>query len=165
MGKSQLLFVTHVDENIEEGISYAIELAKAMCEDITLLLVRKKNKTRKKLEDLMTAVTFAEADEHDTARRFITDGPQSGPERCEKMLTELVEKCAKEGIHVAVHNIEQDAVSSIRSFLMQHNHVDKVVLSPSVVEAGSVTDRDLNRLVRTASRPIVTMTRQATFAV
>lgn len=165
MGKSQLLFVTHVDENIEEGISYAIELAKAMCEDITLLLVRKKNKTRKKLEDLMTAVTFAEADEHDTARRFITDGPQSGPERCEKMLAELVEKCAKEGIHVAVHNIEQDAVSSIRSFLMQHNHVDKVVLSPSVVEAGSVTDRDLNRLVRTASRPIVTMTRQATFAV
>lgn len=163
MGKSQLLFVTHVDENIEEGISYAIELAKAMCEDITLLLVRKKNKTMKKLEDLMAAVAFAEADEHDTARRFITDGPQSGSECYEKKLSGLVEKCAKEGIHVAVHNIEQDAVSSIRSFLKQHNHVDKVVLSPSVIEAGNVTNSDLSRLVRTASRPIVTMTRQVAF--
>jgi len=40
MGKRQLLFVTYGDENLEEGASYAIELAKAMYENITLLLVR-----------------------------------------------------------------------------------------------------------------------------
>ena len=39
--------------------------------------------------------------------------------------------------------------------------IDKVVLSPVMTESGIVTSKDLNRLVRTASRPIVTMTRQA----
>jgi len=161
MSKRQLLFVTHRDENIEEGISYAIELAKAMFEDITLLLVQKKDKTVKKLDDLMTAITFAEADDHDTARRIMAEGSQPVPDPHEQKLTGLVEKCAKEGILISVRSANQEAVAGIRSFLKQHTSVDKVVLSPSVIEAGDVTEKDLNRLVRTASRPIVTMTRQA----
>jgi len=164
MGKKQLLFVTHCDENLEEGVSYAIELAKVMSEDITLLLVRKKKRAMKKFEDLMAAITFAEADEHDTARRIIHGNSKTDPERHENKLAELVEKCAKEGIHVHVQAVDQDAVSSIRVFLKQHSSVDKVVLSPSMIEAGNVTSKELNRLVQTASRPIVTMTRQASFA-
>jgi ribosomal protein L31E len=54
-----------------------------------------------------------------------------------------------------------DAISGIRKFLKEHTGIDKVVLSPAITEAGNVTSKDLNRLVRTASRPIVTMTRQA----
>ena len=42
MAKRQLLFVAYRDENIEEGVSYAIKLAKAMYQDITLLLVQKR---------------------------------------------------------------------------------------------------------------------------
>jgi hypothetical protein len=160
MSKRQLLFVTHRDENIEEGISYAIELAKAMVEDITLLLVRKKDKAVKRFDDLMSAVTFAEADDHDTARRIMAESqPVSDPH--EQKLMGLVEKCAKEGIHVSVQSADQEAISGIRSYLKQHASVDKVLLSPSVIEAGGVTEKDLNRLVRSASRPIVTMTRQA----
>jgi hypothetical protein len=161
MSKRQLLFVTHRDENIEEGLSYAIELAKAMFEDITLLLVQKKNKTVKKFDDLMTAITFAEADDHDTARRVMAGGSEPVSDPHEQKLIGLVEKCAKEGILVSVQSADQEAVSGIRSYLKQHTSVDKVVLSPSVIEAGGVTEKDLNRLVRTASRPIVTMTRQA----
>src|SRR5512134_806228 len=71
MGKRQLLFVTYRDENIEEGGMYAIELAKAMYEDITLLLVQKKSNFMEKLGEMMTAVSFAEADEHDTARQIM----------------------------------------------------------------------------------------------
>jgi hypothetical protein len=121
MGKRQLLFVTYRDENLEEGVSYAIELAKAMYEDITLLLVRKKSNLMDKLGNLMTAVSFAEADDHETAREIMTGESGDAEDRYEKMLASLV----------------------------------------AVTGSDNVSARDLNRLVRTASRPIVTMTRQA----
>ncbi len=97
MGKRQLLFVTYRDENLEEGVSYAIELAKAMYEDITLLLVQKKANLIQKFETLMTAVTFAEAGEHDTAREIMSGSPEAA-ERSKKKLDELMDKCGKEGI-------------------------------------------------------------------
>jgi CRISPR/Cas system-associated protein Csm6 len=161
MGKRQLLFVTYRDENIEEGVSYAVELAKAMYEDITLLLVQKKSNLMEKLENLMTAVSFAEADEHDTARQIMADGSQDRNKSHEKKLAEIVKKCHREGIQVNVHTTDLDAISSIRIFLKEHTGIDKVVLSPAVTGNGNVSAKDLNRLVRTASRPIVTMTRQA----
>ncbi len=161
MGKRQLLFVTYRDENLEEGVSYAIELAKAMYEDITLLLVQKKNNLIDKLGNLMTAVSFAEADEHETARQIMAGGSEETEGRYEKMLAGLVEKCRKEGIQVSVQNTDRDAVSGIRLFLKDHAGIDKVVLSPAVTGSDNVSPKDLNRLVRTASRPIVTMTRQA----
>lgn len=160
MGKRQLLFVTYRDENLEEGVSYAIELAKAMYEDITLLLVQKKSNLMNKFENFMTAVTFAEAGEHDTARQIMNGSPEA-VERSKKLLTKLIQTCAKEGIAVKVQDTDQDAVSGIRSYLKSHTGIDKVVLSPVITEAGNVTAKDLNRLVRTASRPVVTMTRQA----
>ncbi len=160
MGKRQLLFVTYRDENLEEGVSYAIELAKAMYEDITLLLVQKKSNLLDKFETLMTAVTFAEAGEHDTARQIMAGSPDAA-ERSKKLLAKLAEKCAKEGITVRVQDSDLDAVAGIRAYLKEHTGIDKVVLSPVITEAGNVTAKDLNRLVRTSSRPIVTMTRQA----
>jgi hypothetical protein len=161
MGKRQLLFVTYLDENLEEGVSYAVELAKAMYEDITFLMVRKKSYLMDKLENLMTAASFAEADDHDTARQIMSGGSKSEHQTYEKKLAVLTGRCKEEGIHVNVQQTELDAVSGIRAFLKEHGGIDKVVLSPAITEAGSITTKDLNRLVRTASRPIVTMTRQA----
>ena len=72
MGKRELVFVTFCDENImKEGLSYAIELAKIMNEDLSLLLVRKKKDFMKKFEALLTAISFAEADEPETARQVM----------------------------------------------------------------------------------------------
>jgi len=82
MGKRQLLFVTYGGESLEEGVSYAIELAKAMYEDITLLLVKKPSNLLDKLGNLMTAVSFAEADEHVTALEIRFAG-KAGCLRCE----------------------------------------------------------------------------------
>ncbi len=161
MGKRQLLFVTYHDENLDEGVSYAVELAKAMFEDITLLLVQKKTNIMEKIGNLMTAVSFAEADDHETARQIMAGGSSNGQERVRQKLAELSERCKGEGIQMSVQQTDLDAVSGIRTFLKSHSGIDKVVLSPVMTEAGNVTAKDLNRLVRTASRPIVTMTRQA----
>ena len=161
MGKRQLLFVTYRDENLEEGISYAIELAKAMYEDITLLFVQKQRSLMDTFETMMTAVTFAEAGEHDTARQIMNESAEAEQGVYEKEVETVVRKCLHEGIQADVHSTGLDAISGIRNFLKEHGGIDKVVLSPAITEAGNVTSKDLNRLVRTASRPIVTMTRQA----
>lgn len=161
MGKRQLLFVTYRDENLEEGVSYAVELAKAMYEDITVLFVEKKNTLMNKLENLMTAVTFSEAGEHDTAREIMVVDQKNMQATYDQKIALLTKSCIEEGIAVNIQNTDLDVVSGIRSFLRNHTGIDKVVLSPLITDAGNVTAKDLNRLVRTASRPIVTMTRQA----
>ena len=161
MEKRQLLFVTHRDDNLAEGVSYAIELAKAMDEDIMLLFVQKQSNLIGKLENLMTAVAFAEAGEHNTARQIAAEDSRGGEEVYNKELDAVVKKCLHEGIHVSVHTSALDALSGIRNFLKEHWAIDKVVLSPAITAAGNVTSKDMSRLVRTVSRPIVTMTRQA----
>jgi len=197
MGKRQLLFVTYRDENIEEGGAYAIELAKAMYEDITLLLVQKRGSLIDRLGNLMTAasfaeegeqdaartiydqgavrenfkvdtldnmmsaIAFAEAGEQDTARQMVSQTSHELKKSFEEKLADLTAQCTKEGIQVKVEDSKLDAVSGIKTFLKNHTGIDKVVLSPAVTSDGYVSAKDLNRLVRTASRPIVTMTRQA----
>ena len=161
MGKRQVLFVTHCDNNLAEGVSYAIELAKAMDEDIMLLFVPKRPNHIGKLENLMTAVTFAEAGEHTTARQIATEDSRGMEEGCDKELAAVVEKCLNEGIHTSVHTSALDAISGTRKLLREYRDIDKVVLSPAITAAENVTSKDMSRLVRIASRPIVTMTRQA----
>ena len=161
MGKRQVLFVTHRDDNLAEGVSYAIELAKAMNEDIMLLFVQKRSNHIGKLENLMTAVTFAEAGEHTTARQIATEDSRGAEEVCDKELAAVVEKCLREGIHTSVHTSPLDAISGTRKLLREYRDIDKVVLSPAITAAENITSKDMSRLVRIASRPVVTMTRQA----
>jgi len=161
MGKRQLLFVTYRDENLEEGVSYAIELAKAMYEDITLLLVQKQSNILDKLGTLMMAVAVAEGDVHGTARQSVAGGSREKQAAYDLKLAGLTERCKKEGIEVKVQQTDLGTLPGIRTFLKNNSGIDKVVLSPVLTESGNVTSKDLNRLVRTASRPIVTMTRQA----
>jgi hypothetical protein len=161
MNKQQLLFVTYQDEHFDEGISYAIELAKAMVEDIVLLLVRKKDALKEKFEDLMAGVSFAEEGEHETAKQLAAGEGRQRPGAIGTRITEMVLQSSKAGVHLEVQNSEKDVVTSIRSYLKGNTAVDKVVLSPVVTESEMLTTKDLNRLVRTASRPIVTMTRQS----
>ena len=161
MNKRQLLFVTYKDEHLDEGISYTIELAKAMLEDIVVLLVRKKDSLKEQFEDIMAGVSFAEEGEHETARRIANGEGRVLPAGMDGKITDMVVASSKAGVHLDVQNTDQDVVSGIRSYLKGNVIIDKVVLSPAVTESEMLTTRDLNRLVRTASRPIVTMTRQS----
>jgi hypothetical protein len=161
MGKRQLLFVTYFNENLEDGVSYVIELAKATYEDIMLLFVQKRNRITSGFENLMTAVSFAEAGEHDTARQILGEGSPGIQKIYEEELHAIVKKCLREGIQAKVYSTELDMISGIRKFIKEHEGIDKVVLSPAIIQAGNLSSKDLNRLVRTTSRPVVTMTRQA----
>ncbi len=161
MGKSQLLFVTHRNENITEGVSYAIELAKAMDEDITILFVQKRTNLSSKFEKMMTAVTFAEAGEHNTAKKIVSESPRCLDEVSNEELVTVFNKCLQEGVQVTVHTSSLDAISGIRTFLKEQWGIDKVVLSPAISAAENISSRDMKRLVRNISRPVVTMARQS----
>jgi len=161
MNKQQLLFVTYEDEQLDEGISYAIELAKAMIEDIVVLLVRQKDALRDRFESLMAGVSFAEAGEQDTARQLMKGEKRNLSPEIDRKITEMIVASSKAGVHLDVQNTDKDVIAGIRTYLKSNATVDKVVLSPAVTEGEVLTTRELNRLVRTASRPIVTMTRQS----
>jgi len=154
--RKQLLFVTYQDEDFDEGFSYAMDLARAMNEDLTILMTRKKS-LLKRFEDLMTTVTFAEAGEHETAREILSDKTNGG---YEKKLNLLMEQCQNAGIITRVYTVALDAVSAIKDFLKEKNTVDMVLLSPRITDNENIKSSDLQKLVRTASRPIVTMARQ-----
>ncbi len=163
MREKQILFVTYHDENFEDGLSYAIELAKTMKNGIEILMVYKR-KVLEKFDDVMTAVTFAESHEHKTARELISDDYRAHDRDFEKSLATLREKCEKGGVFVGVSTAAADIVGAIKNILKQNNRIDMVLLSPSVTSDGRITSRELNKLVKTASRPVVTMSKQANIA-
>ncbi|MGD0283533.1 MAG: hypothetical protein ABSB95_14350 [Dissulfurispiraceae bacterium] len=156
MKMKQLLFVTFHDEKYEEGLSYAVDLAKVMHNGISLLMIYKR-KVMEKFGDMMTVVAFAEANEHKTAREMIKEDYERKNESYEERLTQLVEKCRKSGISVDISTSATDAVSAIKNLLSQNTNIDMVLLSPSITKDNHITVKDLKRLVKTASRPIVTM--------
>ncbi len=163
MGKKQLLFVTYHDENFEAGLSYAVDLARTMDEDISILMVYRRD-VMEKFEDYMTAVTFAEDGELKTARELISEDLKKKKESYEEKIGLLMERCRKSRIAADVSASASDVVSAIRNLLRQNTKVDMVLLSPSITHDGNITAKELNRLVKTASRPIVTMAKNAKVA-
>ena len=157
--KKNLLFVTYHDEDCDEGLSYAIDLAKIMGEGITILMVYK-NKLMKKFDDLMTAITFAEAGEDEIAKSIMLDSKKEA-DRPEEKLNFLIEKCRESGVDVNVQTESKDLVSAVKDFLGKKTTIDMVLLSPCVTDNGNVTAKELQKLVKTVSRPIVTMAKQA----
>jgi hypothetical protein len=160
MKGKQLLFVTYHDENFDEGLSYAMDLARTMKDSISVLLIYKR-KIMEKLDDMMTAITFAESDDYKTAREMISEDYERKNEDYEKKLAVITGKCKESNVEVDVSTSAADAVSAVRNMLRQNSRIDMVLLSPSITNDGHVTSKVLNRLVKTASRPIVTMARQA----
>ena len=150
------MFVTLHDENLEEGLSYAIDLAKVMNNGLFLLMIYKR-KVMQKLGDMMTVVTVAEDSEHKTAREMIKEDYESKNESYEERLDKLMEKCRQSGVPVDISTAATDAVSAIKNLLRQNTDIDMVILSPNITKDRHITVKDLNRLVKTASRPIVTM--------
>jgi UDP-N-acetylmuramoylalanine-D-glutamate ligase len=152
--KKQILFVTNQNDDIEDALSYSVDLAKAMDDVVTVLIVSKK-KLHDKFNDFMAAVAFAEADDHKTARDILAEGnAQNSVEDCLKKFKDA-------GVSIKVLKSTKDAVPAVTDLLKQKNHVDMVLLSPGITSNGEVTAKELHRLVRTASRRVVTIARNA----
>ena len=163
MKRNQLLFVTYHDENFEDGLSYALDLAKTMNNGIEILMIYKR-KVLEKFDDMMTAITFAEAGEHQTAKEMISEDYKNQNEDYEKKLSTIKEKCTRSGVAVDFSTAAMDTISAIKNILRQNTRIDMVLLSPSVTNDGNVNSKVLNKLVKTASRPVVTMAKQASVA-
>lgn len=159
----QILFATYHDESYEEGLSYAMDLAKTMADGIEILMIYKR-KVMEKFDDVMTAVTFAESDEYKTARELISNDLSSLGQDLEHRLRLIKEKCEKAGMQAEVNISAAGVLSSIKNILKNNKRIDMVVLSPSITADGHITSRELNKLVKTSSRPVVTMSKQAHIA-
>lgn len=158
--KRNLLFVAYQDDNAEESLSYALELARMMDKGIAILLVRKR-KFAARFENLMAAVTFAEANEHETAKGFMRDDAHEGLEAAD----ELKEICRRSGFAVNVYTAISDTVKALKEYLSSNTDIEMVLLSPGITDNGAITSRELNRLVRSVSKPVVTITKNARAAV
>jgi len=156
--KHKLLFVTYKDNHEDEGLSYVIELAKTLNKDVTIFLIWKK-RLSKKIENVLTAATFAEADEHETARQIIADESGKGNGSSDPKLEPFVGKCHESGIQLHIQSSQQDVFPTLKNYFKRRNGVDIVLLGPNVAGAGNITTGELKRLANTISRPIVTIAR------
>jgi L-lactate utilization protein LutB len=156
MKMRELLFVTYHDESFEEGLSYAIDLAKVMNDAISLLMIYQR-KVMEKAGDVTTVVSFAETDEVKTSREMIKEDYERKKKSYEERLKQLMEKCREAGVPVDISTAATDAVSAVKNLLRQNTSIDMVLLSPNITKDKHISARELNRLVKTASRPIVTM--------
>lgn len=153
MSKQEILYVAYQDEPIEEGISYAMYLANLLGESLRVLLLSPSG-IGKKFNELMTAVTFAEANEPDTAREIMTGDSENT--NATAIQSQLMRKFNDEGIEANVHIGLDATIKVIMNFLTQKK-VDMVLLSPTVTTSRSL----LNKLIKFSPRPVITMARGA----
>jgi hypothetical protein len=156
--KHKLLFVTYNDNHEDEGLSYVVDLAKTLNKDLTIFRIWKRQLS-KKFEDVMTAATFAEADEHETARQMATGEQEEINGNLDPKLEPFIGKCHESGINVDIRSFNQDVFPTIKNYFKRRNGIDIVLLGPNVAESGSINAKELKRLASTISRPIVTIAR------
>jgi len=147
MKKKEILFVTYHNEKFEEGLSYAIYLAGTLSMDLNVLLLGNRSE---RFDDLMTAVTFAEAGEHKTALDYI-----KGPDPA-FIHIRIKDECDKAGIKSSVHTRLSGSSSVVKDFLGKLS-IYMVLLSPSLTRDGAL----LKNLVKESSHPVVTLLQES----
>lgn len=154
--KKKLLFTTYRDQSLDQGFSYAIELAKTMDKDLAILLVKKNGISP--FDNLMSAMTFAQAGEHEAAREFISPADK---EKVDEKLSSIAEKCSGAGIELVTYDSQKEALPAIEDFLRQRDGIEMVLLAPNITRNGSVSDRKLKKLLSLSPRPVVKISQGA----
>lgn len=154
MSKQEILYIAYSDEPLEDGVSYAMYLASMLGETLRVVLLSP-NSISRKFNDLMSAITFAEANEPDTAREIMSQ--DGAGEKAASIQNYLLQKCDSQGIEARVHIGLEATVKVVQNFLRQKK-IDLVLLSPSVTDSRSL----LKKLIKLSPRPVITMAQGAT---
>lgn len=150
--KRTLLFIACIngDENFDAGLTYAADLAALMKKDMSMLIIDC-------FQKIMMSVTYAEADEDGKALGTLNG--ENG-NIVDQSVNQFMERCSELGINLTIHYSRLNVRDAVAGFMNKDAGVDMVLLGPSVIDNGNISSSELNKLVRTASRPIVTISRQ-----
>jgi len=154
--KEKLLFVTKGGENLEEGFSYAIDLAKTLDAGIVILMIFEK-KLGSDFEDSMAAAAFAEAGEFSTAQEILHEQEKEINKLAEKSFRELSEKYKEIAKDLTYQIAFSDTHSSIKDFLKNRSSIDMILISPSLTVNKDFID--VKKLLKNISKPVVTISR------
>lgn len=157
--KEKLLFVTKGGAAADEGFSYVLDLAKTLNAGIAVLMVRGR-KALQTYEDVMAAVAFAEAGEHQTVREMMTAQKEEVDKEEAKKIGELTERCRESSVAVTCNQATGDLTEVIDDFVKGKPGIEMVFLSPAL--SRSKGTRDIKKLLKKISRPVVTLTRPET---
>ncbi|HEX9859645.1 MAG TPA: hypothetical protein VGB23_00465 [Nitrospirota bacterium] len=159
MRRKYLLFVTYQHKQSEEGLAYAVQLAKTLGKGLSVLMVKEKKGLAGSFSDAMAAVAFAEAGEHETAKEMMA-GNNAGDASVKGRALYIEDKCRTSGVDVDIKTSDLDAATAIKGSLSGDGGIDMILLGPNVTETENFTARRLAKLIRTATMPIVTIARQ-----
>ncbi len=156
--KERLLFVTKGGEDCDNGFPYVLDLAKVLKTGIVMLLVYDK-RTMDSYEDTMAAVAFAEAGEPKTAKELMQEQEKKLRDAADRKINELAGICKENSVPFMSEVTVNDAVAAIKNFLKGKPYIDMILLSPNL----SVSKRgiDLKKLLKTITKPVVTISRPA----
>ena len=156
--KEKLLFVTKGGEDYDNGFPYVLDLAKILHTGIVMLLVYDK-RTMDSYEDTMAAVAFAEAGESKTAKELVQEQEKKVRDAADRRIRELSERCKENSVPFMSQIIVNDTVAAIKNFLEDRPYIDMILLSPNL----SVNRKgiDLKKLLKTITKPVVTISRPA----
>ena len=116
--------------------------------DKAVLIIKKTKKLGQRFVDIMSAVAFAVENEHLPARPLARSSDDA------KAYPGMVEQFRTLGIEAGMTTTHGDLGPAISTALGNSRAVDLVILSPSITRDGNVSAKELQRLVRTASRPV-----------
>ncbi len=159
MPKHGLMLVVCHDEDIDESLSYTLELARVMNQALSIMMIYRR-KMMERLEDYMVAITFAEEGEFILARELIMDDLKKKGMDYDDRLRKIKERCSSAGVELLSVNVSsEDIFSAIKNILKGNSSIDMVLLSPSITFDGHISAKEIQRLVKEISRPIVTMSK------
>jgi hypothetical protein len=156
--RRRIMFVTYLTDGFQKAFAYTTELARMMEKDVDVLIISKKQDMTGKIDDYMTAVTFAKSGEQEVAKEFMSG---NGDHDFSEEINYLWEKCSETGTKLSIHRSGMDIVTAINTFVSQEKGVDMILIGSSITDNGSISAKELKRLVRTASRPVVTIGEEA----